>query len=384
MRTTSLPVLAACLCIAASWDSYARTDLEVKLGGNAVARDNFYFQEQGNETAVVGVRVEPELQIARTGTLVDSQLMLGASAAKFNANSEDNYTDAWANAGADVKLGVNALNFGVNYLRGHDPFGSNRTEDSTFFDRELDIWTRTSGQVNWVRNGELRGDIFSNVGVQLDRKTYETNTDLTRFLDRSTRRYQGLVGIQLTQKTGVFLSGRLVDFSFDEDSNGPRRSGKTTAYFGGIRWSATARSRGNVRFGVASRDSEGFDTKFWEVEVDWEPILTHELKLSSSRRFDPSYRTDTEYFDTRSYEATWVHYWNNRISSRVAAVRRDRSFVGTELEDNSTNYSGKLTYEVDNELSVYGLLLLSSRDAEQNGYTYDSNAFVLGFVTRLN
>ncbi len=384
MRTLSLPVLAACLCAAASWQSHARTEIEVNLSGNALVRDNFYYQARGNETTVTGVSIEPGLLLKRAGTMMDTHIKLGASAAKFNANPEDDYTDANASAGVDIKLGINAFRLDLNYRRGHDPFGSERTEDTERFDRELDIWQRSDVQLNWIRQGELRGDIFSNVGLKMSRKTYETNTDVTSLLDRSSRQYQGLVGVQLTQKTGVFISGRYTDYTFDEDSNGLRRSGNTTAYFGGIRWKATARTTGDLRYGVASRDSEGFDSQFWEVEFGWEPVLTHEFQISSSRIFNPSYRTDTRYFDTQTFELAWLHYWNHRVSSRVSGLHTERAYVGAGLQDSTTTYTARLTYAIDNELSLYGNLNLSSRDAEQNGYTYESNAFLLGFVTRLN
>jgi len=384
MKLDSRHAFAACLCAVVTLPATARTVAELSLGGGAQTRENFYYQESGDQTTALGLLIRPELTLQRRGTLLKSHLQVGANAAFYNANPEDNFVDTEANGGLDLGLGINTFSFRLSFKRSHDPFGSNRTEGTDDFNRELDRWQRRNVQLEWVRHGEKRGDIFTNVSSSFGSKRYITNTEETSYLDRSSSILGGLVGIQLTQKTGVFLSARYTKFSFDDDGGILDRSGSTKALFTGLRWSATARTEGNVRFGAASRNNEGFDTRFWEAELEWEPVQTHVIEVSTARRFDPSYRTDTEFFDTRQHQLSWGHYWNRRLTSRVQVTNRQRTFVGSPFKDTSNRYAGKLKYVVDNGLSIYAQLTHASRDAEQSGYTFDANTFTLGFDARLN
>ncbi len=375
---------AACVCATLSFPGHARTEVELTLGGDALVQDNFYYQEADDQQTVAGLKIRPEVAISRTGTLANTRIAAGGTSAHYNANPEDNYFDSNARAEVDFTLGINQLRAEASTVREHDPFGSGRTEDSTLFDRKLDTWQQTGIQFGWARLGQQRGDIFTNLTFRIANKTYTSNREQTRYLDRRSQIYRGLVGIRLTQKTGVFLSARYTDYSFEEKTDSSGRSGSTTAVFGGLRWSATARTEGDIRFGLAARNSEGFDTRFWEAEVRWEPRHSHLITLNTGRRFDPSYRPDTQFFDSRTVDLSWIYFWTRRLTSRIDFNARQRDFVGSDLSDSSRHYAAKLKYEIDHGLSIYSAVRRSTRDADQNGYNYDANTLSIGFESRIN
>ncbi len=385
MLNPTIGVVGAVICTA----SMANTRLDVELDARSAVTDNFYYQEQ-QEQSVSTWLVRPSVNLLRKGRLVESSLHLGAEAASNSRSDVDDYVDYTAEANFLGGIGLQTFALGAEFQRGHDPFGTVRTEGTQTANQELDLWEDSAVRLGWQRLGQLAGTLFSEVELSASQRRYTTNRSETRFLDRNASRGAALIGYNLTAKTGIFGGASYADLEFElEDPNtGVVRSGSAVTLLAGIRWRATAKTSGEVRLGSLRREQDAtgskFSSDFWQVRVDWDASRSDQLQFTSRQTVTASYLTSAQFIELRSHTLSWEHQWNTATTSRVSGQWLDQDFVGINENDQTTVLSAQLNYALDRGFAVYGRVQEESRDSTRASRDYDRTGALVGFTLTLN
>lgn len=382
---TRLPLAVILLSVALS--AQARDRADVSLDARATVYDNFYFQDEAEQSAT-GILLAPRLRLLRDAGRSETELELEGEGGVFSTNEADNYFDFSARGGVTGRLGYNAISAGIAYQADHDPFGAVRTEGAGGPERELDQWNRLLLRAQWARFANIKGSFFHELGVIYSQREYTTNRESTRFLDRSGSTINGLVGLMLTAKTGVFLSGFVADVDFDEERAGQERSGTTQAVQLGMRWDVSAQTTGDVRVGVAQRDSDDSpqeaDSAYWQAILQWDPSRVDTLSFETRRAYSASYDVNARFFDERTHRFNWRHRWNRRLSSDLSASLLEREFVGRGDEDDYMRLGANVNLALDSSLAVFGAVNYSERDSTRTGLDYEALTGTVGMRAQLN
>lgn len=379
---------AACAALLAPSAAMATAvDVDVSLAARALVRDNFYFQPD-NQLSSSGAIVAPAFRVSRTGSLFETTLDARTEAGIFSVSQEDNYLDFGGGAQLAARLGLHSLTFSSRFRRDHDPFGEVRTEGSAGETRELDVWEEGRLSLGWRRNGQVKGSLFSELDLTLVNREYVSNEEFTRFLDREGLTLAALLGVNLSEKTGVFLSGFHTEVTFDVEEGELERSGEVQAALLGVRWLATARTSGELRFGGVQRTSDESNQKnsssYWQATLKLQPTFADTFEVETARSYDASFLSNAAFFDTTLYRLSWAHSWTRRLSTRLDGSLRERDFIGSNVSDELVSAGFDINFDLDRDFTIYANTRLLSRDSSQESREFESSQITLGFSLQLN
>ncbi|MGQ0586157.1 MAG: outer membrane beta-barrel protein [Gammaproteobacteria bacterium] len=334
----------------------ARSSAELRATGAFI--DNFYYNT-GTEPqeSAMGVLVTPRASYKATKGRLDILAMLEGEFAEWDTEGPDGYEDVRAGASTSwLATRRGRLDLRGGFERSHDPFGTNRTEDATVRDRELDLWHALQAGLLY-HYGAPEATLNTETGLSIVRKTYQTNEADTRFLDFDATTFQYTVFYNVTAKTAVLFDFKRIDVQFDEPFGAvDGRSGNEYRVRTGLRWLATGKTSGDLRIGTYRRDfdqvaagDEGLD---WEATLKWAPRARSLLELEAARNSQESYRSDTNVNITRATTLRWKQYWGVRLGSNLSATHANTEFVGLGRKDTLYNVRLGLDYMLTRSLSA--------------------------------
>jgi len=386
----TLGIASCALASVLSWPANAqdaggsRIESELRLTG--AYTDNFYYAtpDSGEETSTLGGIIAPRLAYRGSRDRFDVTAGLEAEAATFDVpESTDDYLDGKAGAGLTM-LASRRSRFDLRggFQRGHDPFGTNRTENAAARDADLDIWHQATGGATF-RYGTPEAVLNAEVGVSTLAKSYQTNEAATRFLDYDSTAMQYTLYYNISPKTAALFDYVRTGVEFDESFGGAdTRSGAEYRMRAGMRWLATAKTSGDIRVGYFRREFDntaisegGFD---WQAGVQWAPRARTVLELNTARASQESYRADSNVSITRSGAAIWRQNWTARTSTSLRFGTTRSEFIGAGRDD--TLYNGALTldHQLRRSLSLVLGVETFSRDSNDPSSEFDRFSSYLG------
>lgn len=349
---------AACAVGASAQEGFDSSRASLDLSLSSVYTDNFYYGT-GDEPveSALGAILAPRAAYRGTRGRFDVLATAGAEIATFNMEPADDYEDAQLGLSTSwLATRRGRLDLRAGFDRSHDPFGTNRTENATVRDRDLDIWHAMQAGMLF-HYGAPEATLNAEVGLSALSKSYQTNEAATRFLDYTSTSLQYTLFYNFSPKTAALFDFVRSDIQFDESFGAvDGRSGDEYRVRTGLRWLATGKTSGDLRVGVYRRGFEettateqGLD---WQASAQWAPRARTLLELEAARGSQESYRDDTNVNLTRSMTARWKQYWGARASSQISAGRVTTEFVGIARRDTAYNVRLGLDYMLSQSLSA--------------------------------
>lgn len=373
---TLLCVMLAVGTAEAQTSEGSRVETDVRLLG--VYTDNFYY-DKGNDPkeSASGGLVAPRLGYRGSRGKFDVAGLLEGEAATFSATgSTDDYLDGRALGQLSLLATQRSrIDVSAGVQRGHDPFGINRTEDATVRDEDLDVWHNALGSALF-HYGTPAAVLNSEIGVSAQRRAYQTNEAVTRFLDYDSTAASYTIFYNYSPKTAALIDFQRVDVEMDEPF-GPvdNRSGTEYRIRTGAKWVATGKTTGDARVGYYKREfdeltfgDEGFD---WEASVQWAPRARTLLTLNTGRATQQSYRADTYANMARSASVSWAQYWTAKTSTTLRVNQTRTEFLGAGRDDRLYNAGLALDHRLTPVLSVMAGLDAFNRDSNDSSSRFN-------------
>jgi hypothetical protein len=229
----------------------------------------------------------------------------------------------------------------AGFQRGHDPFGTNRTEDATVRSTDLDIWHNVTGGATF-HYGAPEARLNAEIGFSGLARDYQTNKSSTRFLNYNSTSAQYTLFYNYSPKTSGLVDFVRTGIKVDE-SFGPvdDRSGQEYRFRTGMRWLASGKTSGDVRVGYFVRtfdntsfSDEGFD---WQAGIQWAPRERTVIALETARASQESYRADTFVNITRSGNLRWAQNWTAKTNTTLRVGETTTAFIGAGRNDRLYN-----------------------------------------------
>jgi polysaccharide biosynthesis protein VpsM len=361
------------------------TRLSMSLQAGATYTSNFFYATSPREESATGLQVEPAATL--THVLPRFKFLVGADAefGMFDLpGSVDDYEDYRIKLGSEWQPAMrHRFTFGSALRYDHDPFGTERTENTPLENREIDEWRepRMDVEYRWGLphdryNIEIRGFASD--------KEYSNNREVTQFLDHQLLNAQLLLFYNIGPKTSVFLNfadqrayyPNVAPNAFDRGSN-------TLRYLVGARWLATAKTSGDVRIGYVDRnprdpDRDDFQRLDWRADVAWSPRAVRELRLTTGRSSQESFLNTVDFINNRYVAVEWIEQWTPRFQSRLSGRYVDSQFVGSAREDDFIGFALGATYKATRGLSLLAFASNGERDSEIEFANYDRFYAYLG------
>jgi hypothetical protein len=171
----------------------------------------------------------------------------------------------------------------------------------------------------------------------------------------------------------------------------------------GGKWEATALTTGFAKVGYIEKDfdvtgRDTFNTVVWEAEILWEPKTYSKFQFNTSQTADET--NGQGFFGTiddtviinkanvvenTQYSIAWTHQWQERITSKVGYAISDDVYIGTDngkerrvREDNNTEITGAVFYDMNYWLSFSLDYRYTERDSTREDFLYDRQFVNLG------
>lgn len=358
--------------------------LEPSLGARIWHTDNLYYAAS-DETRATALLIDPALVLAYTPSSGEYKLGYRGQAGRFNTFDEDNYFDHEGFFTGDIRaLARHRFEYDVRYKRGHDAFGSNRTQGiSGGEDREMDIWDE-SGLAGKYTFGhpEAALNLYARAGV-VD-KEYTTNRAAgTRFLDYRANAIGGGVLYRIGPRTRAVLDLEHQDIEYDTDAN-PTFDGELQRALVGLRWLATAKTTGEVLVGHYARnfdadarsDVSGLD---WQAKVNWMPRARTQLSVTTGRLVRETYLLGENFINEEYLRLGWRQDWSARIYSDLLLSYYGDTFEGTTRDDDILGAAATGFYRLTRQVTMKGGVEYSERDSTADALDFERNIIFVGF-----
>ncbi len=306
----------------------------------------------------------------------------------YDQSSDDDYIDHDLEAGAYLLLGERSgLDLVASYEDAHENRGAGLTQGvppaSVVFPQDPDRYTdeQLLGRYTY---GVSRTRSFLTLEGSTEALTYKNNRTRTRQFDRDETYGQATFGVRVRPKTSLQLRVRATDIVYDQ----PRIFGldsREYRYLLGVVWEATAKTTGTVLVGQVDRNfadpaRPNFSGPNWEVAIRWSPRTYSHFDLKTERYTEEPVDLLGDVTDTETYSLGWTHEWNDRLESRLALSKEDRTYryVTGDRKDKSPQYSLALSYTMRPWLRWEAGVDLNERDSDLGAYNYDQTVVRLG------
>lgn len=350
-------------------------------------RSNNFFYETTSERHVDGLLLMPAISLRQTYDQVSASLDARLKAAEFELPGElSDYTDGQVNGRLQLNPSRRTqFTFDAGSTRGHDPAGVDRTAGISNINTELDKWNlnRAGGAFRYgvptaLLNFELSAEYLA--------KEYTTNRAVTRVLDYNKTALSQAVFVNFNPKLAAVLE--LAEDFIDFDAGpgqvgGLERDAAEYRLRTGVRWNATAKTRGDLRVGVVSRDREGrsdetLDGFTWAGQLFWQPFSLTSLMLTAARDSQESFANNLLVIDNRRYGIKFSQGLSRNLRFVLEVGGADARFIGTSRKDQLENYSFSAAYNLRDHLAVIVDVTRLNRDSNLPNLDFDAVASTVG------
>lgn len=383
----ALTLSSAVVLSTAVWAAPAEPELN--LESYAVYTNNFYYAAADARNGTGGV-LQPSFSYSDKTTTSNWAFRTQAQAAFFSVGDDDNYVDTDTALEMGWRQNRVGLKGQVGFISGHDPFGIDRTAGLTYDNRELDRWIEPHTDLSITWGDQRQGLLSLQARGRYKLRDYVSNEATTGFLNRTEFRNDLVLGIKISPKTALLINPYqiLVDFDQAPASGSVERSGETLGVLVGARWSATAKTSGDIRVGIASRSpddgSASFDSSYWAAGINWAPNKLADLRLSTSRAYKPSYRADVRFIDEIRTRLQWEQRWNIRLDTLAALNVTSNDFIGSTDTDDYVSGNVRLNWRLEKAFALFAEGRFYERDSSRSAADTSQKEIRVGFKAKLN
>lgn len=312
----------------------------------------------------------------------------------FFSSSEDNYTDHFLLAQADMEFNSrHRMITTLEFEDGHDARGSNfsiglgdsLTEPDQYKQSELDL-LYTYGAFNADGRFDINIDF-----IELD---YDIDTPIYRARDREIVGLGGTFYYRIGAATNAVFDVRYstIDYQAALEPSNPLDSNEIS-YLVGVEWEATAQTSGFAKVGYQAKnfdsslreDFSGFD---WELGVLWEPVDYSSLELITRSGTNET-NGEGNFIQSESYSLEWRHEWLERVRSRALISFNNNDYEGQLIDgfdirsDDNVGFRASVYYQFRRWLNFELGYSYDKRDSNRNNIDFGSNQILLNALITL-
>jgi hypothetical protein len=362
------------------------TRLHAALETGVNYTDNFFYaRNTSNDERATGLIVQPEALLTH---VVPRFKFFGGANGEFAwfdlPGNVDDYIDHEFKLGSEWQPAFrHRFAFTSGIKNDHNPFGTERTENTALEDREIDEWQQTLANVSYHYG--LPSDRYNlelRAGGQ--NKEYSNNREVTQYLDYEIASAQIFGFYNIGPKTSVYATVAAQRSYYEEIAPGAfDRGANTVRYLLGGRWLATGKTSGDIVLGYVTRnandpDRDEFRRLDWQAEITWAPRPVREFKLTTGRRSQESFLNTVDFIDNRYAGITWSEQWTARLQTQLGGRYVESAFIGSTRVDDTVGYKLSGEFRVTQYLKLLGHVSNDQRDSDVNFANYDRLYAYLG------
>ncbi len=260
----------------------------------------------------------------------------------YASSSADNFTNSEiAIAGDNFFTARARTGWSVGIVNGTDPRGSS----DRAVQAEPDRWHTSSLNGRFIYGApEAPGRVEVSLGTQT--KAYDNNRKVTATNDLTTDSLGAVVFYRLGSKTQALAEIRNSKTTYA--SSLATNANTETRYYGGLVWEASAATTGTVKVGSVSKNFDSaskasFSSGIWEIAGRWQPVTYSTFNLQASRATSDA-TGGGDYNLNTNLDLTWIHNWNQKLSTRLSAGKADVDYGGTPRKDSANNFGFGVDY----------------------------------------
>jgi hypothetical protein len=340
--------------------------------------DNLFWTHRNTKSSAFTV-ASPYVRAETVSGASKYDATLRLSKGWFWDSSNDNYFDYSLIGNADIVFdGRTGLKLRPAFQHGHDPRGST--------DRAA---TKTPQEYNnygidgifYYGAPGAQGRIEIDAGAFARR--YTNYHDVTDNSNRNTWQLGGTFFWRIMPRTEVLVGAKHRDIHYTEFSPPPTLSSAENAYFGGLKWEATAATTGILKLGYLTKNFDNsarkdYSSFAWEAAVRWSPLSYSVFDFVTSKTPQESTGVGDAIINS-NYNVTWSHAWSSRLRSQLLAGYVKSNFVDAapRREDDTATFGARLKYDFRRWLIFGAEYTHTNRDSNQSIYDYKRNLFLL-------
>ena len=343
-------------------DGYTSGALTFKprLGLHAIQNDNIYTT-QADEIDSLILMQTPGLLLEVDPGQHRFEFEYAGEFAQYNEGSDDNYAEHRFSAAAFLDLNTrHKLDVAGNIFDGHEDRGSGLSRsaapEESGFPSQPDEFSDRSAQIAY-RFGAADATGRLEFGLGTRNREYDNNRGRTAFFDRSQDIATAAFYYQFRPGTYLVFDAQSKDVAYDERRPGQAsRDGQELRFRAGLTWEPTGKTRGRISIGHIRKDFDDqarpeFTGISWQADVRWSPRTYSHLDFRTSRE-PVETLGDGDFMDTRAHRLTWSHDWSDYWQTLVGLRIRDEDFVGTERQEEMTEWTFDLGYRIRRWLTI--------------------------------
>lgn len=356
--------------------------LESSLGIEAADDSNIFESATNVQSSMIG-KMAPSLLMKFEPARSRLQFDYDGDYAWYEKSDDDDYFDHTFEAGAYLLLGERSgFDLVASYEDAHEKRGAGLTQGfdpgSVAFPQDPDRYANEQFLARYTY-GISQTWAFVELEIRTESLDYKNNQERTQQFDRKDTDGQVTFGVRIRPKTSLQLRARTRDIRYDN----PRLSARSpdsreNRYLLGVVWEATAKTTGSVLVGQVEKKFDdaarpNFSGPNWEVAIRWSPRTYSHFDLSTERYTEEPVDLLGDVTDTEIYSLEWSHEWNNRLESKLALSKEDRTyrFVTGDRKDESPQYSLALVYAMRPWLRWEAGVDINARNSNTAAYNYD-------------
>jgi len=314
------------------------------------------FLEPDNVTSTSDVVISPELEWIADRRLLS---LVGSYRGEYNVSSEDalNYADHVFGLNANAELTSRKRLSGLVSLEfGHEELGTRLTSGTVAQNDGIVLFSnfRARGEYRYGADG-ARGNLSA--GLLVQSLGYNSRDDLTA--GRGFSRFEPFArfSLRLGGDTRLLSELRFGSFRFGDSD----RDRDDLSLLTGLRFAATGKSGGSLRFGVTQSQrnlaNASDQTEFiLQASLFWEPTSFSRFDLDARRELDNRGSSLVSTDELTAIEnlitLRWNHSWSSRVTHEAVLQSNNLARGCPDLDRNTVLASLEFNVQIRRWLSV--------------------------------
>lgn len=302
-------------------------------------QDNNVISSSSNAIDSWVTILNPQLVLSKQ--IDGNQLTFGAraTAGTYHSSRDDNYQDYTLFTNGNFEFDRrNRIAGSLIRQATHDARGTSYTLGVGSLLDGPDLHTDTTLAATYSY-GALSAIAKVDVNASIKDIDYDADTlegISTRPRDRKEKAFGGTFYYEIAPATDLTLDAKYSESDYvSADDNTASLDSQTQSLLAGVKWEATAATRGFVKLGMQKRDFDDatrdtFSGVKWEAGVNWNPIVRTEFGFSTTKDTRETNGTG-DFISAKNYAVSWKHEWLERFTSNASVSYSTDDYEGAAI-----------------------------------------------------
>lgn len=228
----------------------------------------------------------------------------------------------------------------LDYVKGHDARNA-----LLFASQEKWHTSGINGKLHYGAEG-AQGQFEVTAG-QMSKRYDTNNTGATQLYSHDRADFGGTFFYKIAPATQMFVEADHSKFSYVAVASNKYDSTEQR-YMMGVKWDATAKTKGSVKFGTVKKSfnlglTPSGSSAIWDADITWAPKTYSVLDISMHQKA-AEYGGTGSFMVSRDTDFSWAHDWSGYVTSALTLGNGSDDFVNSARMDKRSSYGMKLTY----------------------------------------